>query len=257
MLTVEQLSSTSWASSLRPGRKRAATRRCAGCTSPSCWTRRRGCRGGELLLTTGIQLESDERQREFVRRLVRHGLAGVGFGTGFGHQELPAALLAAAQRAAAARCSRCPTRCRSSRSPRRRSRDSSTSQYEVLQRGIAIHERLEQLVLEERGLEEVMRARRPRRSAARVRCSTAAAARRDERAFRRPARRPSDSVTRPTRERSPTRGTAGTCATRVRAATTRSWPARSVLPVSPAAGRAAQAWLVASATPAGWASSSG
>ena len=31
-------------------------------------------------------------------------------------------------------------------------------QYEVLQRGIAIHKRLERLVLEERGLDEVVRA---------------------------------------------------------------------------------------------------
>src|SRR5829696_8308462 len=49
--------------------------------------------GGELLLTTGIQLDTDERQREFVRLLSGHHLSGLGFGTGFDHEQLPAALL--------------------------------------------------------------------------------------------------------------------------------------------------------------------
>ena len=47
--------------------------------------------GGELLLTTGIQLDSEARQREFVRLLAEHHLAGLGFGTGFDHAKLPAA----------------------------------------------------------------------------------------------------------------------------------------------------------------------
>src|SRR2546421_728256 len=33
--------------------------------------------GGELLLTTGLQLDSPERQREFVARLADHGLAAL------------------------------------------------------------------------------------------------------------------------------------------------------------------------------------
>src|SRR5947199_5865436 len=49
--------------------------------------------GGELLLTTGIQLDSAEKQRAFVRRLAGHGLAGLGFGTGFDHEKLPPALV--------------------------------------------------------------------------------------------------------------------------------------------------------------------
>src|SRR5581483_12393857 len=49
--------------------------------------------GGEILLTTGLQLDSDARQREFVARLVDHQLAGIGFGTGFAHKEVPKALL--------------------------------------------------------------------------------------------------------------------------------------------------------------------
>src|SRR3954465_5378603 len=45
--------------------------------------------GGELLLTTGFQLDTAARQREFIRRLVDHNLAGLGFGTGFRHHKIP------------------------------------------------------------------------------------------------------------------------------------------------------------------------
>src|SRR5947209_18546296 len=49
--------------------------------------------GGELLLTTGMQLDSAESQREFITRLADHHLAGVGFGTGFLHKEVPDAIV--------------------------------------------------------------------------------------------------------------------------------------------------------------------
>ncbi len=49
-------------------------------------------RGGELLLTTGIQLEGAKTQRELVAHLAEHEIAGLGFGTGFAHKRLPAAL---------------------------------------------------------------------------------------------------------------------------------------------------------------------
>jgi purine catabolism regulator len=113
--------------------------------------------GGELLLTTGIQLGSAMRQREFVRLLAGHHLAGVGFGTGFDHEGLPEALLEEAGRLDfpvfevpyempfIALTEKAFTRL-------------VNEQYEVLQRGIAIHKRLERLVLEERGLDEVVRA---------------------------------------------------------------------------------------------------
>src|SRR5436305_804949 len=52
--------------------------------------------GGELLLTTGMQLDTPESQREFVARLADHQLAGSGFGSGFGHEEVPAELVGAA-----------------------------------------------------------------------------------------------------------------------------------------------------------------
>ncbi len=75
--------------------------------------------GGELLLTTGFQLDTEERRREFVRRLASSHLAGLGFGTGFDHETLPADLVDEAAAASASRCSRCRTSCPSSPSPRR------------------------------------------------------------------------------------------------------------------------------------------
>ena len=113
--------------------------------------------GGELLLTTGLQLADEERQREFIHRLSDHHLAGLGFGSGFGHDRLPEALVDEARRREfpvfevpyelpfIAITEKAFTRL-------------VNEQYEVLQGGIAIHKRLERLVLEERGLDEVVRA---------------------------------------------------------------------------------------------------
>jgi PucR family transcriptional regulator, purine catabolism regulatory protein len=55
-------------------------------------------RGGELLLTTGVQLDRPKVQRELIDRLADHDIAGLGFGTGFTHKRLPAALLTAARK---------------------------------------------------------------------------------------------------------------------------------------------------------------
>jgi PucR family transcriptional regulator, purine catabolism regulatory protein len=54
-------------------------------------------KGGELLLTTGVQLDGPKAQREFIERLADHDIAGLGFGTGFTYKRLPAALLSAAR----------------------------------------------------------------------------------------------------------------------------------------------------------------
>ncbi|MEY2517272.1 MAG: hypothetical protein QOJ89_4630 [bacterium] len=81
---------------LATGRDAAATSvrwvHCTELMDPTPWLT-----GGELLLTTGIQLDTETRQREYVARLVRHGIAGVGFGVGFAHVAMPPALLAAAR----------------------------------------------------------------------------------------------------------------------------------------------------------------
>jgi purine catabolism regulator len=55
-------------------------------------------KGGELLLTTGMQLDTPKVQRELIERLADHHIAGLGFGTGFAHKRLPAALVTAARK---------------------------------------------------------------------------------------------------------------------------------------------------------------
>src|SRR6266550_412177 len=54
--------------------------------------------GGELLLTTGIQLSDEGQQRRYVERLVQHGLGGLGFGVGIAHDEIPESIVAEAKR---------------------------------------------------------------------------------------------------------------------------------------------------------------
>ena len=66
---------------------------CSELADPTPWLK-----GGELLLTTGLQLEGPKLQRELIDRLADHHIAGLGFGTGFAHKHLPAALVTAARR---------------------------------------------------------------------------------------------------------------------------------------------------------------
>jgi PucR family transcriptional regulator, purine catabolism regulatory protein len=113
--------------------------------------------GGELLLTTGIQLGGEARQREFVRLLSGHHLAGLGFGTGFDHARLPEALLDEAGKLDFP-VFEVPYELPFIALTEKAFTQLVNEQYEVLQRGIAIHKRLERLVLEERGLDEVVRA---------------------------------------------------------------------------------------------------
>lgn len=55
--------------------------------------------GGELLLTTGMALTgSASLQRAYIRRLVSRDIAGLGFGVGFGFDEVPATIVRAAER---------------------------------------------------------------------------------------------------------------------------------------------------------------
>src|SRR5215211_5975488 len=111
--------------------------------------------GGELLLTTGFNLRTADSQREFLRLLAEHGLAGLGFGTGFEHKAIPKALVAEAKRLEfplfevpyempfIAITEKAFTRL-------------VNEQYDVLARGTELHERLERLVIEERGLAAVL-----------------------------------------------------------------------------------------------------
>ncbi|SFW92436.1 PucR family transcriptional regulator [Amycolatopsis australiensis] len=51
--------------------------------------------GGELLLTTGLALD-EQTSPAYVRRLVEAGVAGLGFGVGLSHDEVPRSLVATA-----------------------------------------------------------------------------------------------------------------------------------------------------------------
>ena len=56
-------------------------------------------KGGELILTTGLRIgETPATQRAYVRRLVAAGVAGLGFGVGFGHAKTPRALITEADK---------------------------------------------------------------------------------------------------------------------------------------------------------------
>ncbi len=113
--------------------------------------------GGELLLTTGMGLDTAEEQVAFVNRLADHGLAGLGVGVGFGHARVPEAMVQAAEERAfplveipyevpfIAVTEKAFTRL-------------VNEQYAVLQRSIAAQERLQRIVLSERGLGAIAQA---------------------------------------------------------------------------------------------------
>jgi DNA-binding PucR family transcriptional regulator len=108
--------------------------------------------GGELLLTTGMQLNTAQRQREFITRLADHQLAGLGFGVGFGHREVPPALVqAAAEREFPV--FEVPYELPFIAVTEAAFTQLVNEQYAVLRRALAAHERLEHVVLSQRGLE--------------------------------------------------------------------------------------------------------
>ena len=132
--------------------------------------------GGEVLLTTGMLLDGPERQREFIELLADHQLAGLGFGTGFGHERVPEALLDAA-RERDFPVFEVPYEVPFIAITEAAFSKLVNEQYAVLRRALSAQERLERVVLSERGLEalagtlatlrrgERARLRRPRRDA--------------------------------------------------------------------------------------------
>ncbi|HEX3831307.1 MAG TPA: PucR family transcriptional regulator ligand-binding domain-containing protein [Solirubrobacteraceae bacterium] len=108
--------------------------------------------GGELLLTTGMQLNTPQRQAEFVSRLADHQLAGVGFGVGFGHREVPPALVQAAVERDFP-VFEVPYEVPFIAVTEAAFTQLVNEQYAVLRRALAAHERLERVVLSQRGLD--------------------------------------------------------------------------------------------------------
>ena len=113
--------------------------------------------GGELLLTTGMQLKTAESQRNFVERLAEHHLAGLGIGTGFRHESVPESLIEIAA-ARAFPVIEVPYEVPFIAITEAAFTRLVNEQYAVLRRAIAAHERLERIVLSQRGLDALAAA---------------------------------------------------------------------------------------------------
>jgi len=110
--------------------------------------------GGEILLTTGYNLGTAKKQRAYIARLAKHGVAALGFGIGFDHEAMPDALLEAARK------HEMPLFEVSYELPfiaitERAAERLINEQYDTLARGTRIHEQLERLVIDGGGLAEI------------------------------------------------------------------------------------------------------
>src|SRR5688572_16010499 len=110
--------------------------------------------GGELLLTTGLQLERADTQREYVERLAGHELSGLGLGIGFAHAQVPAPMLEAADELGFP-LFEVPYDVPFIAVTEKAFTHLVNEHYAVLQRALSAHERLERIVLSERGLDGV------------------------------------------------------------------------------------------------------
>src|ERR671934_762550 len=113
--------------------------------------------GGELLLTTGLRLDGAKKQRDFIRLLSAHHLAGLGLGVGFDHKTLPKPMLDEAEKLGFP-VFEVPYELPFIAITEKAFARLVNEQYEVLRRVTSIHKRLERLVLEERGLDQLVRA---------------------------------------------------------------------------------------------------
>ncbi|HSI80589.1 MAG TPA: PucR family transcriptional regulator [Solirubrobacterales bacterium] len=111
--------------------------------------------GGEVLLTTGISLPTAAKQRRLISLLASGDAAGIGFGTGFDHDKLPKALVDEARKRSLP-LFEVPYEMPFIAITERAATRLINEQYDVLERSSAVHERLERLVVEDRGLDEVL-----------------------------------------------------------------------------------------------------
>ena len=111
--------------------------------------------GGELLLTTGIQLKTPAKQRRFIELLHANDVAGLGFGTGFSAKRLPKGLIAEAE-ARGMPLFEVPYEMPFIAITEYAFGKLVNDQYDVLQRAGEVHERLERLVLQGKGLQQVL-----------------------------------------------------------------------------------------------------
>ncbi len=113
--------------------------------------------GGELLLTTGLPLTDAATQRAYVERLSAHGLAGLGVGIGFAHDTIPEAIVETA-RALEFPLLEIPYELPFIAVTEQAFTQLVNEQYALLRRSIAAQERLQRVVLAERGLDGIVGA---------------------------------------------------------------------------------------------------
>ena len=111
--------------------------------------------GDEVVLTTGYQLSTPAKQKRFVSLLADSGAAGLGFGTGFDHKRLPKALVEAADERGLP-LFEVPYEMPFIAITERAAARLINEGYDVLERSAQVHERLERLVIEGRGLDEIL-----------------------------------------------------------------------------------------------------
>ncbi len=110
--------------------------------------------GGELVLTTGYNLDTAAKQRTYLELLASKGVAGMGFGIGFDHKRLPKAIRDTADKVGMP-LFEVPYEMPFIAITERAASRLVNEQYDVLERGSKVHERLERLVIDGGGLEEI------------------------------------------------------------------------------------------------------
>jgi purine catabolism regulator len=113
-------------------------------------------KGGELLLSTGMGIgHSAEDQVAFLQNVIDANLAGLGFGTGFSYKKVPQAIIDMAQEQDFP-VFEVPYSVPFIAITEAVSSKIVNEQYALLQRSLAVHEKLTKIVLEERGLDSII-----------------------------------------------------------------------------------------------------
>ena len=113
-------------------------------------------KGGELLLTTGMGIgHSAEDQAAFLKNIIEANLAGLGFGTGFSYKKVPQAMVDLAEEQNIP-IFEVPYSVPFIAITEAVSSKIVNEQYALLQRSLAVHEKLTKIVLEERGLDSII-----------------------------------------------------------------------------------------------------
>ncbi len=113
-------------------------------------------KGGELLLTTGYGFVGPEEQQVAqLKALIDHNLSGLGFGTGFSFDKVPECLVRLADEYSFP-LFEVPYHVPFIAITEAVASKIVNEQYALLQRSLAVHEKLTKIVLEEKGLEAIL-----------------------------------------------------------------------------------------------------